>query len=468
MTILKLPHARVLIAIFLLALCARAAYFVPEYRAHHSNIEEAIHGDDGYFELSQGILAGHGLSWDSEPPYKPNPLRTPVYPYFIAGILALTHSYWAVLALQVLIGCITPLLAFFIAKRITASNMAAAAVGIVMALEPYHVLFSVIFYTETLFIFLFLSFVLLAMRYFDQPTGRGAALASAVLGVAILTKATVEYVPLVFIAFIVWKYRRAWRTALAHAALAGGVVLLILAPWMYRNYAVFGVVGISAQPAFNLITYLAPSVVALEEGAPIDQEAYFKEHGIDPFAITLATASQYVPHALEVVKAHPIGLIKVGALSVLTFFTHDGVLTVLQYAGYRPESYLGVPAIQLALSDPLGFAQEIAARAASPFGLVLLMRLFAYAVTALFLAGIWLWWRRGPRHIAHVFALLMVAYFLCTTPVNGLGVNARFRMPVEPSILAFAALSVVAISRRFTHTTGAISHEQTVDSDPVL
>ena len=468
MTFFKTSHLRLLVGIFLLAFCVRGGYFALEYRAHNFDIEQAIHGDDGYYELSRGILAGHGLSWDSEPPYRPNPLRTPVYPYAIAGVLWATGSYWVVLALQVLIGSLTPVLSFFLARRLTVSIKIAAAVGVAMALQPYHVLFSTIFYTETLFIFLFLSFVLLFLRYLDESSLQRLALASGVLGLAILTKPTIQYLPVVVAAFVLWRYRRAWRTALVQAAVSCGIVLLMLAPWFYRNYAAFGVAGMTAQPAFNLIVYLAPSVIALEQGSAIDQEAFLKERGIDPYNITLATAPAYTAQAVEIIKQHPRGLALVVVLSGLTFFTHDGMLTVLQYAGYTPSSYLSAPAVQLALTAPLQLLQELSARAASPLGLVLLMRVLGYAITLMFVVGAALYLWRGPRSAAGVFGLVLVAYFMCTTPINGLGVNARFRMPVEPIILSVAALGAVAIFRRLPHTASAISHEQTVGRNPVL
>jgi uncharacterized membrane protein (DUF485 family) len=37
-----------------------------------------------------------------------------------------------------------------------------------------------------------------------------------------------------------------------------------------------------------------------------------------------------------------------------------------------------------------------------------------------------------------ISALFLVAYFALTTSLNGLGVNARFRMPVNVFLLSFA------------------------------
>ena len=125
------------ILIFSFAVLARVFLFYINLEASDGNLIATIHGDDGYYELSSNILAGHGFSGSDVSPYEPNPLRTPVYPGFIALVLYLFGSYWAVVLVQILIGSAIPVLGRRIALRLTGMENVALWVGILLIFEPY-------------------------------------------------------------------------------------------------------------------------------------------------------------------------------------------------------------------------------------------------------------------------------------------------------------------------------------------
>ncbi|MDP3958361.1 MAG: hypothetical protein Q8Q36_02775 [bacterium] len=124
--------------------------------------------------------------------------------------------------------------------------------------------------------------------------------------------------------------------------------------------------------------------------------------------------------------------------SVVTFFTHDGLLMVLQHAGV-PLPTLPRPAFTLLVHSPGEFLSTVREFTATSFVAVLIARLWWIAVTVLFAIGSIIFVRRRGLSAKTAFAFMLILYFLVTTPLNGLGVNARFRMPVTPLILAFAA-----------------------------
>ena len=68
---------KVEIVIFILALFARSILVSINLYANDYNIVNTIHGDDGYYEISQGILSGNGFTGFSNYPFSPNPLRPP-------------------------------------------------------------------------------------------------------------------------------------------------------------------------------------------------------------------------------------------------------------------------------------------------------------------------------------------------------------------------------------------------------
>ncbi len=435
---------RLEIAVFALALACRLIFFSFSFHAHHGDIIQTIKGDDGYYELSQNILAGNGFSFDAAPPYRPNPLRPPVWPYAIAAIAGLFKTYWAVFAFEAVLGSFIPVLGMLVVRRLFARKAIWLGTGILLAIEPYGILLSTIFYTETMFTFLFLvSFWFLA-RYFDDKTWRNLVWTAVFMGLATLVKPTIQYVPLALAAFMLWQERGAFtRRSIIRAAAMLGIFCAVIAPWIYRNYAEFGKAGMSAQPAFNLYVYLAPTVLSIDNHSSFraEYDAFVKKNGFDELGITLANGDQYSKAALAVIKGHKLALLKSVGTTLVTFFTHDGMLTFFAYAGKTIQNTLDKPALTLLLQSPAKLLFVIASYARSGAVAVLLVRLAWIFATLCFSVGAWSYVRReGLRPAAHagLAALFLVLYFALTTSINGLGVNARFRVPVNAFIFAFA------------------------------
>lgn len=447
---------KIVIIIFLIALLARGALFFINFYDNNYDLIPTIKGDDGYYELSRGLLEGHGFSWDAEAPFSPNPLRPPVYPFFIAAILYFFKSYWVVLFAQILIGSVIPLLGMRIVNKVIPSRKISTIVGILLALEPFSVLFSSIFYTETVFIFLFFIFLLFFLDYFKDSTYRNVIWAALFLGLATLTKPTVQYLPVVIPFFVLWHFRKnITKEVIMQIAAFIGIFMLTIAPWLYRNYKEFGVVGMSAQPAFNLYVYLVPSVLSIENKTSFAQEykAFVRKDGFDENTITLSTSDYFISRSVEILKQHPVALLKSFTTTAVSFFTHDGILTVLMHAGYTPSAYLSKPAAFLLFDSPNKFWEILKSMIMSPLVLVLLARIIWIIITLFALFGAARLLMSKKLGILVVFTLFLIAYFAATTAINGLGVNARFRMPVNLFIFMFAAhgcLSMIGYAKIFT------------------
>ena len=441
---------KILIIIFLIALFVRSALFFINFHANDYDLIPTIKGDDGYYELSRSLLEGRSFTGDIEPPFSPNPLRTPIWPLVIATLLYFFKSYWAVVFAQILIGSVIPLLGMRIVNKVIPSIKISVIVGLLLALEPYSILFSFIFYTETFFIFLFFIFLLFFFEYFKNSTYRNIIWAGLFLGLATLTKPTVQYLPIVIPFFILWHFRKnITKELVTQTAVFIGIFMLIIAPWLYRNYKEFGVVGMSAQPAFNLYVYLVPSVLSIENKTSFAEELkeFVRKDRFDENTITLANSDYFISRSVEVLRQHPVALLKSAVNSSVAFFTHDGMLTVLMYAGHTPSAYLSKPALFLLLDSPVKFWGVLKNITMSPLVAVLLGRIIWIIMTFAALYGaLWLFISK-KLGILLVFALFLIAYFAATTAINGLGVNARFRMPVNIFIFMFAVYGCLDMIR---------------------
>lgn len=426
------------IVVFCIAIVLRIGLFGVNLTHNEGNLIQTIHGDDGYYELSQNILAGNGFSFDTTPPYRPNPLRPPVWPYVIAGT-ASVGGYGLVLVLELLMSSLIPVFGLVLARRLF-GVLIGRWTGILMAIEPYSILLSFILYTETCFVFLFLLSLIHLMRFIDERNMMQGVLSGLTLGLAILVKPTVQFFPLLIPLFLLIAWRKGLtKNLVARILIIGALAGIVMLPWVYRNKVEFGVWGISAQPAFNLYVYLVPTVLSIDNGTDFKTElnSFVYRDGFDINSITLANAHEYKDRAMEVLLEHKSALVKSTLITLITFLTHDGMLTVLQYSGITFENILKVPALSL-LTQPTELLNVLGHYATSPAVLILLVRILWIVVTVLMIWGIVALFRLKQMDTKKILALLIILYFTATTAINGLGVNARFRVPVLVFIFSFA------------------------------
>ncbi|MGC8838859.1 MAG: glycosyltransferase family 39 protein [Anaerolineae bacterium] len=195
-----------------------------------------------YDALGWNLAAGHGYVLDPGGP--PTAVRGPVYPLFLAGLYALFgHRYGAVYAAQVAVDLASLALTYALAWRIYRHRGVAtlAAVGYALYL-PFALQVGQVM-TETLFTALLLLGVWAFFTAVERGRGGRAwglqAAAGAVLGLAALTRPAGMVVPLALAAALVWLLRP-WRQALAQGAVLCAAFAVVLLPWTWRNWHLFG------------------------------------------------------------------------------------------------------------------------------------------------------------------------------------------------------------------------------------
>jgi 4-amino-4-deoxy-L-arabinose transferase-like glycosyltransferase len=432
-------------SIFIVAIALRLALLALIIYLTGAGIEGVVGRNDGYYDISKNLLEGNGFSRALRPPFTPDPLRTPIYPLFIATVLGAFGTYWAVVLFQILAGSLIPVLGMQIAHRILPLNSGAALVGVLLAVEPLSVLYSFVFFTETIFICFFFLSLLLLFGYLERADTWRIAGSALLLGMATLTKPTTQYL-LVFVALlVVWRGRKSGsRQVWAHVVGFLLVFLVSISPWLYRNYRTFGMVGLSAQPAFNLYRLLVPTVLAIEHGTTIkdEQERLSKRDATDENDIDLSSSPRFIARSLEILKGYPVSLVKAAGMSLITFFTHDGLLAVLKHAGYEVSLRLPGGAVVSAFRSPWTLVTAIPGLLDNPAVFILLGRVAWVLVTTAFFLGVFRFLRREGPSANAVWALFLVAYFAITTVAVGFGIYARYRMPVNVFIFAFALYAV--------------------------
>ncbi|MBN1384083.1 MAG: glycosyltransferase family 39 protein [Elusimicrobia bacterium] len=206
-----------LLILFILASLIRFVYVI--------NLDTAAISPDGqdWMYTAESIINegryGNEYTW-----------RPPGYVMFLTAIFLFGKSILAVRLLQVILGSLTCLIIYFIAKKIF-SNPVGRISAVLLCFYPYLIAYTGDVLCETFYTFLISLSILFIITSAEKPTTKNLILAGLVCGITSLTKATI--LPFFFIAcFWIW-----WRTKhIKNAFILGIFTLVAISPWTLRNY----------------------------------------------------------------------------------------------------------------------------------------------------------------------------------------------------------------------------------------
>jgi 4-amino-4-deoxy-L-arabinose transferase-like glycosyltransferase len=192
---------------------------------------EQIYDSRWYLRRAIAMANGGGYSFGGTPT-----AYWPVgYPGFLAAqFYVFGPSEFRAKLVNILLYILTTLLVYVLSKKIFKSEMAARITLAILCFYPNHISYTALLATEIFFTFL-LTLGAAALIY---ANGRATmlALAGVVWGVATLTKPQAVLLPILF---LVASYTSV-RSFVKSGLLVFAVVGLVVTPWLYRNYVVFG------------------------------------------------------------------------------------------------------------------------------------------------------------------------------------------------------------------------------------
>jgi len=200
---------------------------------YHAVLDPDLHGPLGF-----GIWKYHTFS------YYPNTdlaaARGPLYPTFIAALLALSNGWWPYsvqLGQCVLFGLMC-VLVFWTAKSLWNAPLAVLAAGL-CATDPFLVWYSSRIWVEPLMMFLFTALVASIVRVKQRPSARNAALVGVIVGLSVMTKSV--YTPFIVLTPLLLLLPFGQRLSLPQGAMVLICAILIVTPWTLRNGRVTGI-----------------------------------------------------------------------------------------------------------------------------------------------------------------------------------------------------------------------------------
>ncbi|MCX8128409.1 MAG: glycosyltransferase family 39 protein [Synergistetes bacterium] len=384
----------------------------------------------GYVNPAENLIK-YGLFSSGEPPnLKPETLRTPGYPLFIAlSYLVFGRKIESVIILQIIIGALLPLLSWKILEELGASLRARRIAAYITALDPLLLIYTVNVLTEELYAFIIALVILLYFKVLRGFTLFHLFLASIMTGFQAYIRPVGVYFPvIVFLYFLFLKrFKEAFTILL--------VSYLLIFGWSFRNYKEAGAFEFSTISGVNMAFYRASYVLQFERGESwvkireeLRRELEEKGRGLNE-AQKLALAKRM---GLEIILSHPISAIKAFVRGILgTLLGPGGAYYLVAFKAYIPGSGI------LNRLYELGFLRFLVLLWREYRWLFLVELSFGLYFLFIYIFALLGFWRNLLRK--EVWPLILtIFYFLVISA--GPEAYSRFRVPFELFLIILCSL----------------------------
>lgn len=371
--------------------------------------------------------------------------RMPLYPLFLAACRALFGAVpRAVAFVQALLDAGT--CAMMARLALFVSRPAGIAAGILGACSATLIVYSAQMLTDTLTLFFLTAAFLSTALFLQRPSLAIAASAGLAAGLALAVRPAVALLlPAIAVLILARMIRKDFRRAVICSALFCLVAAVPIAPTVVRNYVYFDRFALTSQSGIHLAIWIAPILRQRQDGTPYEvsvsrMNAAFDDavkHAPDAYRDPFQQSSLYTKLARA----------ELSSISALTFIKAwiEGAATNL----FAPAA-LGDPRVRI-MEKPSFFAtpgQSMLERAVHyfksssvTFAVVMIAGVVgSFLSIALAAIGFTLLCRERAGWAA--LAAVPVVYFLVLT---GPVVSAKYRMPMEPSLIVLAGIGLAAI-----------------------
>jgi 4-amino-4-deoxy-L-arabinose transferase-like glycosyltransferase len=198
---------------------------------------DPLHGDAGsYDRIARNLISGKGyIEWGSTP----TSFWPPLYPLFLAGTYSLLgHNIDTPRYIQTFFGALTCVALYHLVKALFGRRSALLA-GVGMALHPLHIFFGAWLIAETLFLFLYVLTLAIAVHATRRTSLKTLALLGIMLGLDILAKpAAILLVPFLLAWVFLSISTLSIETRILYTLITALFAVAMISPWTIRNYMV--------------------------------------------------------------------------------------------------------------------------------------------------------------------------------------------------------------------------------------
>lgn len=291
-----------LLAVTGTALVARILYWVlitPDYLTmsdadHYNIIAKHIASGDG-FQIMFPTFDLHQTAF-----------RPPLYPYLLGGTYRVFGDQLVVgRALSLIIGVAVATLAAVLISRI-ANRRAGLIAGLAVAVYPPLLANDTAILTEGLSLLLIVTMLLVLLERRWIPAG-------VLCGLLVLTRTSAQFLIIVVALWLLWQI--GWKRALGFV----GIAVVVVSPWVVRNWVVMGSPVLNTSNGFNAAAIYSPE--ARELGGFVDPaiDQRFKPTFLLKYD-EVAWSKKLQSIAWDSVKQHPTYVLSVVGRNFMTYF----------------------------------------------------------------------------------------------------------------------------------------------------
>jgi len=206
--------------------------------------------------------------------HNPDMLRTPLYPFFLAGTYLVDDSGFTAILLQQILLALMGVLLFLLLRHFGVSHTISLVLTALYLLEPQQWLYSLQTMTETLSSFFLLCAIAAVFLGEKIAPSRRAMVMGICVGLALLTKPTILILT-PFLLALLWRIELKWKENLRIIMIALAVSVLVISPWLVRNYLLVGTPELSSSHVYNFAIAFNKSDLArtLNQGPPLVDSA---------------------------------------------------------------------------------------------------------------------------------------------------------------------------------------------------
>ncbi len=230
-------------ALLVLGLIIRVGYIL--------TLENSVYWEDetDYMRLSESIVTGNGFV---NPDGQPTAFRAPGYPVFLAALNVVgIKGILPIRIAQAFISVLTLFLLYLLACRIF--NPVAGIVSLGLgAVYPYFIFISGTVLATVLYSFLLVLFAYIFHIALSEKNKWMLLLSGIVLGLTILTRSAALVILGVIFLWLFITFRKDLKIFAGYSLLLTGACLIVISPWIVRNYTKLNVANISSNGGRNL------------------------------------------------------------------------------------------------------------------------------------------------------------------------------------------------------------------------
>lgn len=400
-----------------------------------------------YDRIGQNLAQGNGFSLSQSSPYTKTMYREPAYPVFLALIYSIFgHNFAIVKLLQIFIYVLSCILLFYLAL-ITFNEKIARISSAIFSIFPTCANYPSYLLTETFFTCLLISAILILSLALARGRPRFFFYSGVLLGMSILCKAAMLlfFIPIFFVLYLKIK-----QGVLKYFMIFLAGSLLVLTPWMARNYLEFGTFSITLRSGTQLLYRAQNLDNSLEKIKATIVYSISERLGKKIYPYWSDNPADFLDKDLNIIYKEEIELRQKGYtdVDIDRLETRNALALILRRpAAYLMQSPLELIKLSAFAHIPLLNQPDVIEKFDSFKNGPLVMsmvrgvfHLLSYLILLLTVTGMWLGrgeWRN--------WILMAVLIFYINVVHCMLFASARYTVPLIPFYLVFSSYAIVRI-----------------------